>query len=121
MFVILFAFSRMEKSLQIILILVFLLPLGCFIVFCCCSNIRDDIPIRKFGRKDRSSAGGGDIPTKKFGRKNRRARSHSLDVNSDEVEEDHNDDGQGAGSGGCDVEGRRWMRFWRWVRLWRWR
>ena len=94
----------MEKSLQIILILVFLLPLGCFIVFCCCSNIRDDIPIRKFGRKDRSGAAGGDVPTRKFGRKNRRARSHSLDVNSEEVEEDHNDDGQGAGSGGCDVE-----------------
>ena len=78
----------MEKSLQIILILVFLLPLGCFIVFCCCSNKRRD------------------VATKKIGRKNRWAISHSLDVNSDEVAEDHDgcevEDGGGCDSGGGD-------------------
>ena len=80
----------MEKSLEIFLvILLILLPLGCFIVvFCCCSNKRRD------------------VATKKIGRKNRWAISHSLDVNSDEVAEDHDgcdvEDGGGCDSGGGD-------------------
>ena len=46
---------------------------------------------------------GSDARRKPFGRKIHKARSHSFDLNSDEVA-DHKDDEQEAGNGGCDLE-----------------
>ena len=78
----------MEQPLQVLLILTFILPLGCCCVFFCS-------PAR--GSK------GSDARRKPFGRKIHKARSHSFDLNSDEVA-DHKDDEQEAGDGGCDLE-----------------
>ena len=79
----------MEQPLQVLLILTFLLPLGCCCVFFCS-------PAR--GSK------GSDARRKPFGRKIHKARSHSFDLNSDEVADHKDDEQEAAGDGGCDLE-----------------